>query len=332
MSLNHNISYNRKIRLWLKSNFKYAEYLSKQNLKKRSCPVCNLEDAFFFANNGFLDFVKCKNCQLVYMNPTLDLSSVQKGFEGDDRLLVDYFQIVDEFRTMIFSHKPDPLKDNKLKDIYQFKTSGKLLDIGCSFGDFLQKAKYFYEVEGLEINPNTAANAVKNFCVHNKYLHELISEDKVKFSKRYDVVTMHQILYGVPDPLRLLNDVHTILKDDGILYINTPNADSYAMELFKGKCNHLYDYTSQNIFNKTSLKYLAANSGFSIIFFRSEWLDIYHRDVMELQDNPAEFIHKRNTHLPGYEDSIAIEDECLAKMNINFGTKGNYIIVVLRKC
>lgn len=332
MSLNHNNSYNQQIRAWLQKNFEYAKYLSQQNLKQRNCPVCNSIESDSFVNNGFLNYVKCRDCSLVYMNPTPDLSAVQQGFQGDDQLLMDYFKIIAEFRTAPAIEKPDPLLDNKLKDIYRHKTRGKLLDIGCSVGDFLHKARYFFDVEGLEINPVTAAIAEQSFTVHKEYLHQLIAGDTTKFSKRYDIVSMHQILYGVPDPLGLLKDIHTILKDDGILYINTPNADSYAMQLYKGKCNHLYGYTTQNVFNQASLLNLAVSAGFNISFFRTEWLDIYYRDIMAQQDNPREFIHKRNSHLPNYEEHIAMEDELQSRMNMDLGSHGNYIVAVLSKC
>ena len=195
----------------------------------------------------------------------------------------------------------------------------------------MHKAKHFYDVEGLEINPVTAAIAEQSFTVHKEYLHQLTA-NTTKFIKRYDIVTMHQILYGVPDPLGLLKDINAILKDDGILYINTPNADSYAMELYKGKCNHLYGYTTQNVFNQASLEELAALAGFSVSFFRTEWLDIYYRDVMALQDNFDEFIHKRNSHLPGYEEHIKTEDELQSSMDMHLGSRGNYIVAVLSKC
>lgn len=332
MNLNHVKEYNIAIRTWLKSNFKYAEYLSQQKLKERNCPVCNSNISDLFANNGYLDYVKCCECSLVYMNPTTDLSSVQQGFQGDDQLLMNYFKIIAQFRVLPSAVKPDPTLDNKLKDIYLHKTQGKLLDIGCSVGDFLHKAQHFYDVEGMEINPETGAIAEKDFTVHKEYLHHLIDQDTAKFSKRYDIVSMHQILYGIPDPLGLLKDIYTILKDDGILYINTPNADSYAMQFYKGKCNHLYGYTTQNVFNQASLKFLAASAGFNVKFFRTEWLDIYYRDIIALIDNPDEFIHKRNTQLVGYEEHIAMEDELQSRMNIDLGSHGNYIVAILVKC
>jgi len=149
------------------------------------------------------------------------------------------------------------------------------------------KASHFYEVEGVEVNTLTAEIASKDFTVHRKYLHEL------NLGKNYDIVTLHQVLYGVPDPVTLFTEIHKVLKDDGILYVNTPNADSYAMQLYKGKANHLYGYTTQNVFCKKSIEALAARTGFRIKPFRTEWLDIYLTDLMVFLEAPEVFIHKR---------------------------------------
>lgn len=246
---------------------------------------------------------------------------------GGDDLLMSYFKLMQKYKKFdtVSDVKPNPKEDNKLKDIYSLKQNGKLLDIGCSVGDFLHKAKYFYKVEGVEVNPNTSAYAKKYFTVHTDYL------DRLELKQEYDIVTMHQILYGVPDTVSLLKDIHKILKDDGILYINTPNSDSFAMKLFGGKVNHLYGYTSLNVFNRDSLEELAKLSGFQIKFYRTEWLDIYSKDIQEFYDNPDNFIHKRNTHLKNYSQSIKLEDEVQKKINTDLKDGGNYIVAILEK-
>jgi SAM-dependent methyltransferase len=316
--------YSETIRNWLLRAFAYADYLSRQKLTIRNCPVCGSDDYAFFADNDYLDYSQCRNCSLVFMNPSLDKKSIQQGFKGDDALVMEYFQIARAYRKPP-QGRPEPDTDNKLCDIYRLKRSGRLLDIGCSFGDFLRKARYFYDVEGVEVNPLTADIAAEEFTVHRGYLDEL------KLKCIYDIVTLHQIMYGVPDPLFLLTEIHKVLKDDGILYVNTPNADSYAMQLYKGKANHLYSYTSQNVFNRRSLEEAARRTGFKIKTFRTEWLDIYTADLLLFLDRPREFIHKKNTHLENYEEMIRIEEEAHQRLNLQLGDRGNYLVAVLEK-
>ena len=324
MNLNHVKEYNQEIREWLLKVFAFAATIQKDKLDIRSCPVCGAEENAFFANNDHLDYVQCNQCTLIYMNPAPSADMVDNGFQGEDELLMEYFSLISKYKTGLPA-KPDPAVDNKLKDIYAFKSSGKLLDVGCSVGDFLHKAKYFFEVEGVEVNPHTAAIAEKYFKVHKHFLGEL-DLDPV-----YDVVTLHQILYGVPDPVGLLKDIHGVLKDDGLLYINSPNADSYAMALYRGKTNHLYGRTTLNVFNEQSLAALAERAGFEILSFRTEWLDIYLTDLAEFNDHPDRFIHKRNCHLPDYEEKIRLEDALHQALNPNLGRRGNYLVAVLGK-
>lgn len=327
MSLNYLADHNQEIRAWLLKVFDRTAQISQQasrSLISRPCPVCGSVESTGFANNGFLDYSRCKRCSLVFQNPGVDSNAVNDGFEGGDLLLREYFSIMQKYKTPTPS-KPNPLTHGKLKDIYGFKTAGSLLDVGCSVGDFLHLAKHFYKVEGLEINPLTAAIAEQHFTVHKSFLAEL------HLAPTYDVVTLHQILYGVPDPLQLLRDIHGVLKRDGILYVNTPNSDSYATKLFSGKCCHLYGYTSLNVFNPCALSGLAERAGFKVLSLRTEWLDIYVTDVQEYYEHPDQFIHKRNCHLPEYERKITEEDRLHQELGLDLGLGGNYMVAVLGK-
>ena len=324
MNLNHMKDYNCDIRNWMLRVADFSKCLSKKALTMRSCPVCKSNNSNFFANNGSLNYEKCNACSLIFMNPTIDMEDINEGFKGEDALVMEYVQQITKYKTSI-PPKPDPLVDNKLLDIYKIKRSGKLLDIGCSVGDFLHKAKYFYEVEGVEVNPYTSAIAEQYFKIHKDYLAAL------NLKSEYDIVTLNQVLYGVPDPVGLFEDIYKVLNDKGILYVNTPNSDSSAVKLYQGKVNHLHGYTTQNLFNKQSLNKLASITGFRIISFRTEWLDIYFTDLNEYFGNPSMFIHKRNCYVDQYEGKIACEDELQKLLNLNLENRGNYLVAVLAK-
>ena len=322
---NRNKQYNQEIRSWLLKVFDRAAVLARGPLEMRNCPVCQSARRSVYANNGYLDYQQCDECSLTYQHPAPDAAAVDKGFTGGDPLLSEYFSITCKYSEESSATKPNPWTDAKLKDIYPLRQAGRLLDVGCSIGSFLEKARHFYEVEGVEVNPLTAAIAEKHFMVHRGYLSDL------KLPREYDIVTLHQILYGVPDPVGLLRDIHGVLRQEGLLYVNTPNADSYAMALYKGRSCHLYGYTTLNLFNERSLARLAAETGFRIVSFRTEWLDIYVTDVQEFLDHPDQFIHKRNSHIADYEEKIAREDALHRALGIDLGKRGNYLVAVLEK-
>jgi SAM-dependent methyltransferase len=325
MSQNYDTTLNKELSEYLLKVFAYTESLSKTQLIKRNCPVCGSAHSNFFVNNGYLDYVRCTECSLVFMNPSPSPLLINEGFKGDDELVMEYFRIRSRHRNTTAPERPDPERDGQLCDIYQWKKSGRLIDIGCSYGDFLRKASHFYLVEGLEVNPLTAEIASQNFTIHRHYLQE------TSLGQAYDIVTLHQIMYGVSDPVELFSEIHKILKHDGILYVNTPNADSFAMRLYKGKTNHLYGYTTQNVFCRKSLEVLAAKTGFRIRTFRTEWLDIYLADLIVFLEDPEIFIHKKNVQVSEYEDKIRHEDEFQKGLALNLADRGNYLVAVLEK-
>lgn len=324
MSLNHQKIYNMEIREWVLQVIDKSHRLAHGELVKRPCPLCGSTDLSEHVHNGAFRYDRCHKCSLVFQNPMVSSTMVDEGFEGGDPLLESYFQIMMRYKTTPPT-RPDPMRHNKIKDIYAIKPSGTLLDVGCSVGDFLHLAKHFYAVEGLEINPKTSEIAKLYFSVHEDYL------SKLNLDPAYDIVTLNQILYGVTDPLSLVTDIRRILKDDGILYINTPNSDSYASKTFRGKCSHYYGYTSLNIFNVDSLKVLAEMAGMRIIHLRTEWLDIYTPDLIEFHQAPETFIHKRNCHRPNYEEQIVAEDELHNRFPQDLRDGGNYIVAILEK-
>lgn len=326
MSLNYQPEYNRRIHEWiLRVKEKAKRLASSPHLQSILCPVCQSSDRDLFVNNDALDYVRCNKCRLVYMNPRPQANEVNEGFKGQDPVLEEYFQIVMEHRSPPSQGRPNPETDPQLRDIYQLKRSGNLLDVGCSFGNFLHKARHFYSVEGVEINPVTAKVAAKDFNVYTDFL------DRLDLEARFDIVTLHQILYGVPEPVSLLRDIFKVLKPGGLLYVNTPNADSFAVQLFKGKANHFYGYTSLNVFNRGSLEVAAKLAGFALCSFRTEWLDIYSPDVYEFLRHPELFIHRRNISLSNYEKALHMQDEWNNENLPDLGNRGNYLVAVLKK-
>lgn len=325
MSLNHQESYQSKLNGWLKDVFDFADKLSRKELKNRNCPICNSDQNTFYANNDYFDFVTCQACCHVFMNPIPTNYNVNKGFQGEDELLLKYFEITKEFKLSKKIIFEDALNDKTICEIKKYFTDGNLLDIGCSFGDFLDKAKYFFKVEGIELNPVTACEAEKRHLVHKDFLENLMLE------KKFDIITMNQLLYGLPDPVSLLRECHKVLKEDGIIYINTPNSDSYAMQFFQGKANHLYGYQTMNVFGKKSLLKLCDLTGFELVSFQTEWLDIYIPDLLLFLDYDERFIHKKNSFFKDYHKFFEQEDRLNQALNLDLKERGNYLIAILRK-
>ena len=108
------------------------------------------------------------------------------------------------------------------------KGFGRLLDMGCNEGRGLSiYQKNGFEVEGLELNEQAAAEARKHgFNVYTDPVETFQPKDS------YDVVVLSNVLEHSLDPKDMLFNVARILKPGGQVWISCPNAESWQRVFF----------------------------------------------------------------------------------------------------
>lgn len=138
---------------------------------------------------------------------------------------------------------------------------GKLLDVGCGNGRFLQRMRAAgWEVEGTDFDPKAAAaaHAEHGLTVRVGDLASIAYPDE-----QFDVVTLQHLIEHVPNPVALLQECRRILKPQGRLVVVTPNLHSWGHQHFAAAWRglepprHLYLYARQNLQN------LATYAGFT---------------------------------------------------------------------
>jgi ubiquinone/menaquinone biosynthesis C-methylase UbiE len=108
---------------------------------------------------------------------------------------------------------------------------GKVLDVGCGDGKFLNRMKQLgWSVAGVDFDAKAVANA-KSMYGLDLHRGDLAS---AKFpDNSFDAITMSHVIEHVPDPLALFAEVRRILKSGGRLVLTTPNSGSFGHEKFK---------------------------------------------------------------------------------------------------
>lgn len=197
-----------------------------------NCNLCGVDDYSILAGEHILPgeklkSVKCKKCGLIYINPRLDA-------EGLSNLYGENFYAEKTISGLYCLGKD--VNINRFRNCFRFlknykREGGKLLDIGCGVGAFLEAVskERMWDIYGVEPSDYVFRLAHEKFG--DNIIKGTLEEANFK-NKSFDVVTLWNVLEHVPDPFALLKEVRRILKDDGLLIIAVPNVKYYLLKCF----------------------------------------------------------------------------------------------------
>lgn len=156
------------------------------------------------------------------------------------------------------------LNPNRAKIAERFKTKGRIMDIGCGLGEFLADMKgRGWEVYGNDTSSDACAYAREAYGLENIYNEDLIS---LGFpDKFFDVVTLWHVVGHLEFIVKTFREIRRVLKDDGILVIESPNFDCLQRRLFREKWFGLALPNSINYFSPRRLKEILEPEGLEVI-------------------------------------------------------------------
>lgn len=159
----------------------------------------------------------------------------------------------------------------KVRFVQKVKNSGNLLDVGCGLGYFLAAARSRgFSVYGIEHSEWALDYIKKQFDItaFSGPIENLKIDDG-----SFDMVTMWQVIEHLPDPLGTLKKIRDILRDDGVVIIETRNYRSFDAKVLKEKWNgwslpyHLWH------FDLSSLVRTIEKVGFTPIRLKTNYSD-----------------------------------------------------------
>ena len=201
-------------------------------------------------------FLKCRKCSFVFMSPPPseeDFNIIysdknysqweklgEKTKEGSSYLNFKYYSNI----------------------IKKYKNHCRVLDCGCGTGIFMDAMKEEdFDCFGVE------TSKIPLLILKNKYpgkIFEKRIEDSEIKNGFFQVVTMFDFIEHVQSPRAVLRKTHTVLSDDGFLFIITPNIKSLSAILFGTRHN---DYNLEHIglFDKNNISTLLKECGFRVL-------------------------------------------------------------------
>jgi SAM-dependent methyltransferase len=165
--------------------------------------------------------------------------------------------------------------------IKRFKTRGRLLDVGCGTGEFLDVARESgFAAFGIEPSETAGRVARQRHAVFHGELGDVNLE-----AGAYDIVTFWSVLEHIPDPVPFLKTIRRALKTDGILALRIPSSSgllpSLAYWLYRGsggaidyplKVIYQLDWHYQHVFfyDRQNATRLLGQCGFEVVAGQAE--------------------------------------------------------------
>ena len=207
------------------------------------CLVCNSNKIIFYTSINLYKYYLCVDCNTLQTHVIKDFQSYNKKFK---------YTVNERTESRLNSGAENILKFLKKK----FKIYNSLLDIGSGYGYFLNKAqKYFKSTIGIEPSFNLYGSSLKKFNLNVKN-QDFKSYYKLNKKIKFEAIVLIHVIEHIQKPKDFLKNILTLLKLNGVLYIETPNLDSFLFKTEQTKYTFLTPPEHRFIFSKDSFNHL----------------------------------------------------------------------------
>lgn len=179
------------------------------------CPICQNS-----MNSKYeVWHLQCQKCNYenASLEPTINLlSSTLKVNEQEREKGLQDLRI-NNFNTLLTAIKT--LKSN----------GGRLLEVGCAHGWFLNIAKNDFSVIGIEPDKNVYKLASQfRLNIRNGYFPESLENNE-----RFDVIVFNDVFEHIPNIKNIIKSCYQHLNEEGILVLNLPSSDGVFYKISK---------------------------------------------------------------------------------------------------
>ncbi|HTC00031.1 MAG TPA: class I SAM-dependent methyltransferase [Ferruginibacter sp.] len=221
-----------------------------------NCYNCgSSEYSLYDIENGY-KYVKCKNCNLIYLNPrpvNEDISASHKIGEHRGNKLIN---VTGKYKKQKITKYVNTLKDFYKKDELENKN---WLDIGCGFGEFME-ALILYTNSEIKIKGSEPNKYKIQSCKSRELDVSFIDLDN--WDEKYDFISLLNVYSHLPDPIEFLKKIKRFLNPNGELFIETGHSSHLPVK-YHQKPYYAPDHLS--FANKEIVENILQRLGFEII-------------------------------------------------------------------
>jgi len=137
--------------------------------------------------------------------------------------------------------------------IAKYVTGGRLLDVGCSSGFFIEIAlEHGFDAYGVEFSKQAIGMAKRE--IRERITHGDVNLVGERGGEKFDLIVAFDIIEHTQDPIKVLQDMRKILSPEGWLVLTTPNTDHFLRYLMGSRWPMLEPLQHTFLFSKRAMR------------------------------------------------------------------------------
>ncbi len=244
-------------------------------------------------DNPNIEILECNECGLVF----LDSQNISDEFYASGQMH-NQAEIYKLTERTDFINDMYPFNRARLDFVLNSIIGKDLLDFGSGYAGFLILAKEFARsVAGVELESNVEPIYAKHNITLFKHLDSLLNIDSsdMRFCNdrvnadsthsvasnllvnsrgggemRFDIITAFHVIEHLQEPLTILRQLTSLLRDKGKMIIEVPNANDALLTIYKSKAFQEFTYWSPHLYlySPHTLKKLGEKAGLKVDFVK----------------------------------------------------------------
>ncbi len=252
-----------------------------------TCPVCNasnLQPALsaidYTVSQEQFQILKCIDCKHLFTQNVVSQNEIGRYYKSEN--YISHSDTQKGFINKLYHtiRKYTLESKRKLVQTETKKQQGKILDIGCGTGAFLNTMKLKgWESTGLEPDDVARTKAKELYSLEPLPSHEIFNLP----GNTYDAITLWHVLEHVHQLQEYIAQLKNMVTPTGCIFIAVPNYTSYDAQHYGAQWaaydvpRHLYH------FSPTSMKKLVEQHGLTIKKIKPMWFDSFYVSMLSEQ-------------------------------------------------
>lgn len=208
-------------------------------MNHKNCLICNSNNIIPLTGYEIHQLGKCNDCGFVFMLRIPTTEELDKHYSS--------YSYKDEQYLSPLTIKS---YNDTLDYLEGYRKTNNILDVGCGMGWLMDEAiKRGWNAYGTEYSPTAVEICRKKGIKMTEGVLNPATFGDIKF----DVIVSFEVIEHINNPRSELKNINSLLRENGLFYMTTPNFNCYLRYKLKDKYNvitypeHLSYYTKKTM-------------------------------------------------------------------------------------